>query len=292
MKVAKYWARESTSAKDIKGYKYHLVSWSGSNLDLAEAKTKAIEKLEGWKTLLKKGRPLGDYPYADKDTIREELLTEQFDGKGNLVAAITRNRYGALVLNSANTLFADVDLPVQHRKNPSFFNGLLSFFRKSEKGKDNSQNEREDYRKQFAEFHNQNPELVLRVYETYAGFRLIILNKLFDPLSEEAHSILKQLNSDELYIRLCRSQECFRARLTPKPWRCNFKAPPNNYPREDVKTEEKHLRWLQVYEDKAKDYGVCQLVEEFGDGKIEKSALKILQLHDKYVLNLNSKELA
>lgn len=145
MKVAKYWARASATAEDSTGYKYHLVSWSGSNLGLDEAKRKAMEKLHRWQARLKTGRPSGNYPYEDKDEIREELIKEQFDQEGNLVAAITRNRYGALVLNSANILFADVDLPVQYRKGSSSFNRLFSIF--TRKGKEKkSPTSRTDYR--------------------------------------------------------------------------------------------------------------------------------------------------
>ena len=292
MKVAKYWARESATAEDNTGYKYHLISWSGSNQGLAEAKKKAIEKLNRWKVRLREGQLSGDYPYEDKDEIKEELIQEQYDNEGKLIAAITRNRYGALVLNSAKVLFADVDLPTQVDKGLNPFSKLLSLFRRGKKATDDEQNPREEYRQRFAAFHQQNPALAFRVYETAAGFRLVILNKLFDPLSDTTQMILKELHSDELYIRLCRSQECFRARLTPKPWRCDLENPPNTYPREDADEERRYLSWLQDYERKGKDYGVCRLVDELGNAKVAESVQAVLQMHDKHVLNPNGKALA
>lgn len=292
MKVAKYWARESATAEDPTGYKYHLISWSGSNQNLAEAKQKAIEKLSRWKTSLREGQLLGAYPYEDKDEIKEELIQELYDDDGNLIAAITRNRYGALVLNSAEVLFADVDLPTPVNTAPNPFGKLLSLFGKGKKAPDDNQNPREEYRQRFTAFQDQNPELTLRIYETAAGFRAVILNKLFAPLGDDAQTILKELNSDALYIRLCRSQECFRARLTPKPWRCDVKGPPSPYPREEESKKERYLAWLQNYERKSQAYAVCNVVEELGDAKMAKSVQAVLALHDQYVLNANSNALA
>lgn len=38
--------------------------------------------------------------------------------------------------------------------------------------------------------------------------------------------LLTDFGSDPLYIRLCRLQESFRARLTPQPWRCRLQSLP------------------------------------------------------------------
>lgn len=290
MKLAKHWARESTFTENSSGDEYHLISWAGSNFDLAEAKQKALAKLERWKAALKQGEPLGFYPYVDKDEIREELVEEFFDDNGALIAAITRNRYGALVLNSANVLFADVDLPPQEHKEhkePSIFSKLLSAFGKKDVEVDPRQESQTQCRQHFAAFHNAHPELALRVYETYAGFRLVVLNRLFEPLGEETQMLLEEMNSDSLYIRLCRKQECFRARLTPKPWRCRFNAPPYqcNFPRERLASKQRFETWLEIYEDRSKEFGVCNLVDEFGPVESIATAQTIIQIHDEYVLN-------
>ena len=123
-------------------------------------------------------------------------------------------------------------------------------------------------------------------------FRLMVVNKLFDPLSDETEALLKQLNSDRLYIRLCRSQACFRARLTPKPWRCGSKSPPNAYPREESQAEQLYLGWLRQYEQKSEGYVVCRLVDELGGSGVAEPVRAVLGLHDEYVLRDGAKALA
>lgn len=284
MKISKYWARETASATARDGQRYRLVSWSGSDRDPGEAKTLALAKLEGWKKLLREGRPLDDYPYQDKDQLKEELIEEHRDEAGELIAAITRNRYGALVLNSAKVLFADVDLPTPLGPRAGLLGRLLQRLRGAPRPQDEAARLRETYRQRFVEFQRRHPRLQLRVYETRAGFRLAVGNRLFEPTGEQTRELLRELDSDELYIRLCRSQQCFRARLTPKPWRCGHKGPPNPFPREDAEQAARFARWLQSYRDKAAGYRVCRLSQELGDGPALAAAEPVLRLHDTYVL--------
>ena len=283
MKVARYWARESAVGDDGAGRRLRLVSWSGSNESVAEAKQQASKKLEQWLIRLRAGQLRGGYPYHGNDAVREELIEETYDDDGKLIAAITRNRYGALVLNSAEVLFADVDLPVSAAKRGNPLAALLSWFT-GRKADAHDARARDEYRERFAAFHDRHPDLALRVYETAAGFRLVILNKLFDPLSAETQTILERLDSDDLYIRLCRSQECFRARLTPKPWRCGVGNPPNRYPREDDREERRFVSWLKDYDSQIKDYRVCRLVDEYGRENIAEAAQTVVRIHDRYVL--------
>ena len=160
MKVAKYWARESTLADDGTGRRLRLVSWSGSNQSVAEAKKQAAKKLEQWLIRLRGGQLRGGYPYHGSDAVREELIEEVYDEAGKRIAAVTRNRYGALVLNSEEVLFADVDLPVTANKRGNPLGALLSLFtaRKAEAHDDRL---REEYRERFAAFHERHPELSL-----------------------------------------------------------------------------------------------------------------------------------
>ncbi len=288
MKVAKYWARESANAQDDSGYRYRLVSWSGSNQDLREAKRKAAEKLKRWQAILNSGQALGDYLYQDKDEIKEELIKQYTDDNGNIIAAITRNRYGVLVLNSANVLFADVDLPAA--KPASFLPSLLALFRGRVGPNSATLDLREHYRQKFIEFHRNRPDLALRVYETRAGFRLAVINQLFDPLSDETNTVLQQLSSDPLYLHLCRSQACFRARLTPKPWRRKHQRPPNQYPREDINERRRFEQWLQEYQHKSKVYGVCRPLDQLGNTDMPEVATAVINLHDHYVLNKTANE--
>ena len=75
------------------------------------------------------------------------------------------------------------------------------------------------------------------IYETAGGLRVILAHRKIDPCSDEAARTLDFVGSDPLYLRLCRSQKSFRARLTPKPWRCGHHAPSERWPFLDTKTE-------------------------------------------------------
>src|SRR5258708_17287312 len=61
--------------------------------------------------------------------------------------------------------------------------------------------------------------LAVRVYKTAAGYRAMVVNAGFDPGSTRSEEVLKEFGADPLYVRLCKMQQSFRARLTPKPWR-------------------------------------------------------------------------
>jgi hypothetical protein len=41
---------------------------------------------------------------------------------------------------------------------------------------------------------------------------------------------LRELGNDPLYAALCKRQQCFRARLGPKPWRAQLPMPPGSFP--------------------------------------------------------------
>ncbi len=59
-----------------------------------------------------------------------------------------------------------------------------------------------------------------RIYRTRAGLRLLATHALFDPETAAADGVFDALGADPLYRQLCKTQKCFRARLTPKYWRC------------------------------------------------------------------------
>jgi len=81
---------------------------------------------------------------------------------------------------------------------------------------------------------------------------VLATDPVFKPGSAEAEKLMTQLDADPPFVRLCRAQESFRARLTPKPWRCGCERPAVRFPREHAHDEERFSEWLQRY-DKACD---------------------------------------
>ena len=68
-------------------------------------------------------------------------------------------------------------------------------------------------------FLSSRPDWRVRLYRTPAGLRLMAVHRPFDPRGEETKACFDALGVDPVYARMCFNQRCFRARLTPKPWR-------------------------------------------------------------------------
>ena len=235
---------------------------------------------------LSKGENLLDqYPYDVNDSIREELIEEVVDSENNTIAAITRNNYGALVLNTAGVMFIDVDLPaipVQPKGLSAVFSRLFGGSAQSAVTEDSL---REACLNKFINYHRQHPNTAFRVYATKNGYRITMLHDTFDPLDSNSETILNALESDTLYKNLCKNQQCYRARLTPKPWRIDSKGPPSRFPREELKEQKRFKDWLNQYESKSKSYSVCKLVAEQGSVTMSEEVRLIVDLHDKYVVD-------
>ena len=58
---------------------------------------------------------------------------------------------------------------------------------------------------------------------------------------------MKALGADPAFLHLCRIQGSFRARLTPKPWRCGQANPPGSFPREP-EAQAAFAEWLAQYQ--------------------------------------------
>ena len=64
-----------------------------------------------------------------------------------------------------------------------------------------------------------HPKESFRLYETPAGFRIIATHDTIAPNDSIVAEWFATFHADANYARLCQSQQCFRARLTAKPWR-------------------------------------------------------------------------
>jgi hypothetical protein len=279
MEILKYWHKEKASAQGPKGRTYDLTCWGGSSQSIDDAKEKAVKKLHRWIQSIGGGEKLAEYEYACGQ-LREELIEEIVGEQGDVIGAITRNRYGSLVLNSASVLIADVDVP-----EPGLIDWLMSLF--GRKTKDKS-----FYLERVHKFSQDFPDYSMVVYETHSGLRVFITGDEFEPRSENAALILDLLQSDALYRKLCLSQQSYRARLTPKPWRCSLNDPPNRFPRETPDQQQAFNQWLEEYTRQSKAYTVCRPMAEMGPKKRTENAKRILKAHDAIAVNSAIKELA
>jgi hypothetical protein len=209
--------------------------------------------------------------------LREEVLNKVEDGQGKAVAVVTRNLYGSLVLNAEWVMFVDIDFPevTTGEASKHFFARLFGRAKKTPEA------EREEKaRAGIEQFMAANPGWGMRLYRTYAGLRGIMTHDVFDPKSSLALDLLQKMGSDPLYIKLCKAQECFRARLTPKPWRCGHHAATVRFPIEDEGAAQRQEKWQAKYDARQQGFATCRFLGELGNGTVHPEVAQVLELHD------------
>ena len=261
MKIFRYWA---TQTIEISGTTYRLRD--GSNDSPADAAAKLAKRAD----LL--NRFSGGLSEAESASVREALLDlggRTSDGGYEAVICeevvdeltprdiVTRNRYGAEVLNSEDTCFIDVDRV--RKANP--LARLFCLFEKPERAettllaKIRALAESSAWR-----------GLAARVYRTAAGFRVLVAQvDGLAPGNRRFRALARALDADPCYVDLCAKQGCWRARLTPKPERIGLHRPPREmrFPR-PPEAEPVFAAWVSDYIAASADYAVCRLLETVG----------------------------
>jgi hypothetical protein len=105
MRIARYWTKGSYTGQDLHGKESTFSAWGWSLDSMAAAKDNAVARAKRVFEYLVNGVRLDTYEYGDVPMREEIVQTVQNGGKD--IAAITRNGYGALVINTASVLFAD-----------------------------------------------------------------------------------------------------------------------------------------------------------------------------------------
>jgi hypothetical protein len=255
----------------------NVSAWGWSDESLAHAEGHAQGRLlKIFERLRRGGGPTANrYGYPDRP-MREEVLREFRGPSGELIGAVSRNSYGCLVLNATNVLIVDVDAP--ESKESSFLAGIFGF-------KKPDLNRRpdafvEEAQRRVADWLKSRTGWGWRIYRTRAGLRLIAPHLPFSPESSECREAFDAFGADPLYRRLCGTQKCFRARLTPKPWRCGMDKPRGRWPWGNEKTETRFRQWEAKYLAKARDHATCQLLGEFGSTWIDPALAPLIEFHD------------
>lgn len=213
--------------------------------------------------------PLGDTSFAPQwydlengqYSVANEPVVQEISFEGQQQGVITRNRYGCLVLNCDRMMIVDVDIaaPGQDKIQDCVPSSQVAL------GQEQAIAAVESLVQQF-------PQLGFRVYRTRNGLRHLCTTQLFDPLDSATHRIMSSLYVDPLYLKLCRFQACFRARLTPKPWRV------------DDEYEERFVydRMTGLVLPHSSAYAVCHLIEVLGNSETLPQFEPLLQTHDSY----------
>ena len=325
MIVPQYWA-ESRLQHRSKGRQVTVRRFGWSDTSRTEAQANAdVRANEALRRMLNGEKlpsrdPKIPYNGAQGVPIREEIVSRHGE------TIITRNSYGARCLNTPNVFFADIDFQCE----PSFrfacgvfgllllcavisgwiadakvvgvilaflalvFTNVISktlhaAIQKASGGQERAARNRID------RFLAQHPEWNLRLYRTPAGMRVLATHRTFSPGDPEVAECFRELHADSVYIAMCRNQECFRARVSAKPWRIgittHMRPRPGVWP---IAPERMPMRnaWIAEYEAAAKNFAACTLLESIGSGAMNLEAKAVLELHDELCAATSNRPIA
>ncbi|MEM6676080.1 MAG: hypothetical protein AAF726_24740 [Planctomycetota bacterium] len=320
MLVPRHWAESTVRGTADSGrFTVRRFGWSNDGEDAAqrhadERARDAAARIEAGETITLRERKV-PYNGADGLPIREEVLAESLGGD----AVITRNAYGAQCLNVRDVLFADIDhdqetvsarifgctaaalgfalgvaavphlggyllgyviLPLLGVIGAAAIHGAISRAVTRARGGPALSRMRTAER-----FVRARPDWRLRVYETPNGLRLLAMHRTFDPESdlEEVESFFRAVESDVTYRKMCRLQRCFRARLTPKPWRVgipdHLRPRPGVWPVDPSRLPDRDA-WVERYEEASEGYAACRFLTALGSDTVDARAAAVRDLHD------------
>ncbi len=325
MIISKFWAEGRVQHKE-KGRQVTVrrLGWSQSSEAEAQsnADTRAKEALQRILTGEKLARLEKRVPYngAEGVPICEEVVAEHGE------TIITRNSYGARCLNTPDVLFADIDFQTEPRESVScaltlvllicaavgswklgslfwfiplglggvvagicLANGLHKLYLKLNGGAENMANNR------INSFIAAHPDWRLRIYRTPAGLRVLAAHRTFAPNAPEVALLFNSLKVDPVYVKMCRRQQCFRARVSPKPWRIgvatHMKPNSGRWPPQPESMTARRA-WIEAYEQKSTGFAACRFEREAGKGVMNRDVDKVTALHDQLCCALSGLPIA
>lgn len=274
MRIPRFWITRKVR-QDVNGKEMEIDCSGWSFHDAAEAAAKALERADAVFRALREGRDKKEYHlYLDRP-VKEEIVGE-YDAEGAGIL-VTRTGYGSLVLNTDTVMFIDIDEPEGLSSGGGLMGALAGLF--GGKRKDPKAEWLEAARAHAREVCAE-AGLSMRLYRTSKGLRGLVTDRLFKTKDPATVALLNRFRADELYVRLCRAQDCFRARLTPKPWRCDALPPPAAFPYGTPAQEARQREWEGKYAERIKSYATCAFLETVGNGAAHPAAGKVAQLHD------------
>lgn len=272
--LPKYWVSKDGKAPGPNGYPLSIWGWSRESM--ADAEQVARDRLRMTIDRLREGRKPRPDEYYPRMALREEVLHHVHDGDGALIAEVSRNRYGAEILNTDAVLIADVDFP----QTPDTAPGQTRLFARLFGRK---QRPTADYEGQalakIGEFAGRNASYGTHVYRTFGGLRVIVTGSGALPDSDFAADLMAQMNTDTIYVQLCATHRTYRARLTPKPWRLKQPALRTVWPHRSEAEAQWTANWVTTYNRKSEGYAVCRRVGSFGSEPSARER-RVIDLHD------------
>jgi uncharacterized protein (DUF2267 family) len=186
----------------------------------------------------------------DEYLVLHEPVIELYGSTTELLGAKTINSYKAQILNCEQMLIVDVDL-----KEDGTDKCVVALS--------------EEMALAVLTEISRGTTYQWRVYRTAGGLRYIEVSRPWLAYSQQVQRIMHLLYADPLYTLLCRRQETFRARLTPKPWRSDI-----------IEAYDECLdEYFEVVSDGG-DEAVCELLTTIGKKTVLKDFREMIEVHD------------
>ena len=313
MIVPTFWAEGRAQARiEDRQVTIRRFGWSDASQADAQAMAdaRAVEALQRAVAgdTLPRREPKVPYNGAAGVPIREEIVARHG------VHVVTRNSYGARCLNTPNVLFADIDSDdtfpawllallaagaaalglylwwLGLRVGVAFFVTVAAFFggltvawlvHKAATG--GAERRMRAARARIARFLAAHSDWALRVYRTPSGLRVMVTHRPFTPDDPAVSAFFDAVRVDRVYRRMCLNQHCFRARLTPKPWRigidAHMKPRPGVWPVNPARLPER-AAWIARYEERSHGYAACRFLEALGPPSTHIDVETVRRIHD------------
>jgi hypothetical protein len=280
MKAYRFWQVREALCGRPDAIPYHLHAWGGSNRDGEDAGVAADMRLSWLKERVQfTNAPLKDaelYGYGTA-VIREEWLELVAGSEDAPEAVVTRNRYGAPVLNARSLAMVDIDFPDAAVRGLAFWKKAVDPAAMA--------------LAKLQEWQQRNPRVSLRAYRTPKGLRVLRTDEAVAADSPDGERLLQELGNDPLYAALCKRQQCFRGRLGPKPWRVPLPLPPTRFPRQG-EAQARFALWLAAYERDGGRFAACRFLQSIGEDYVAQPLAVIVDAHDRLSGALSGKPIA
>jgi len=274
MHFPKFWARGSWHGSGREGRPVTRDAWGWSDVSVEEARAAGAERARKQAESFDPAHPPTQrYGYPDR-LLREPVLREIARGPSG--AVVTRNGYGCEVLNTDQIVFVDVDLP------PAPSRGFLqSLFGRGQARDDIRTSAEADRIALLAAWQQSHAQAAFRVYRTAAGLRYLLTSSLHTPDAPLIDDLFAATGADPAYRLLCRQQKSYRARLTPKHWRCRAARPPHRFPYEGARQIADMESWTAGYNQAARRHATCLFLVAIGPDSIAPEIKQVLAEHDR-----------
>lgn len=270
MKVARYWAHAEVIASDPDGREKIIFLYRSSDTNEADAKAKAESAGAELRRRIESGGEIEWYSYQRRSR-PEPIEREWFTPEGVRAAAITTNRHGIPVLNTASLVIVDVDVP----KPPRPPGALARLF-----GRKAPPPPEDAPIATIRAWCRMSTARSARLYRTAGGLRYILPNLPLEPTSDAAQSLMAHLGADPRYALLCKHQRSYRARLAPKPWRIAYPMTNAQAMRTMIESNFENDPRKNEYV-RAKDQcATCALIEHLGAEAADDQSRELIHIHD------------